>query len=113
MSTNLGRRQPDFVEQIAIAVADSPYAPTALHSVQLLVDTSGGAVTINFPAISALNHRQRIEVVDEAESFEAYPATPIPNGSDTIEGDSSAELNLNGIAVTFEANNRTKDWKIV
>ena len=64
--------------------ASSPYAPLSTDS-YLLVDTSGGAVTINLPAAAARNALP-IVVKDKTGNAVANPNTVTPHGAETIDG---------------------------
>jgi hypothetical protein len=65
-----------------VAFADSPYSGRCVHT--LLVDTNGGAVTVNFPkAFPGVG--QCFTVKDAGGNAAVDNITLVPNGADTIE----------------------------
>lgn len=69
-----------------ITAAQSPYSPQSYETVP--VDTTGGAVTVDLPAVAAANKGHRILVHDVGRA--AAQITIAPNGSDTIAGAASS-----------------------
>lgn len=71
-----------------ISAGDSPYSPVSYETV--LVNTTGGAVTVNLPAIAASNKGHRITIKDVGRAAAAI--TVARAGSDTIDGATSMSL---------------------
>lgn len=75
---------PAQVVSKAINFAMSPYAVLATDTL-LLVDTSGGAVTINMMAAAA---RAGVELTikDDTGNAVANPISVVPSGAETVDG---------------------------
>ena len=96
-------------DPIAVTVADSPI--TALAGKYYIVDTSGGAVTINMPSIAVVGQPTNIGVRKATTDLNAI--TVNPNGADTIDGASSYTVQAVG-NITFLADDlATDDWKAI
>jgi hypothetical protein len=70
--------------QTSVNHAASPYTPLATDAL-LLVDTTGGSVTINLPAASARNGYP-LTIKDAKGSANSNTITINRNGTDTIDG---------------------------
>lgn len=81
-----------------IAVAASPYTVLATDRV-LLVNTSGGPITINM--LPAALHPFTLEIKDDTGNAAANPITVVPNGAETIDGLSSYPMDSNYTDTTF------------
>lgn len=115
MATQFRKRQFDdgaFYDDIVfIDDGDSPYAvPDTVETVQ--ADSTNGAVTVNFPAISSANTGRRITVRDEKGTAETYSITVSPDGSDTIDGASSSVMSLNRSCTVYESDG-VNEWAVV
>lgn len=78
----------------AVAFAASPYTILAADTV-LLVDTSGGAVEVDLPAVASSSGRT-IVIKDEAGSAATNAITIDPNGAETLDGSAtSATITVN------------------
>lgn len=90
---------PTPVPTTAITFAMSPYTPTNADTV-LLVNTSGGAVTVNMqPAASRLG--SDITVKDDTGNAAANPISVVRNGAETIDGLTTYLIDSNYGAATF------------
>ena len=77
-------------------------------------DNSGGPVTVNLPAISALNDGVPHVVVDSREAATASNITIAPDGSDTIAtAPTSLDIDADGGAVTLMPDFAQTAWMIV
>lgn len=88
---------PKTVTPINITFAMSPYTPAPLES-YLLVDTSGGAVTINL-ATAASRNGVPLTVKDGSGNAAANPITLVPNGAERVDGLAAYLLDSNYAAV--------------
>jgi DnaJ-class molecular chaperone len=77
----------------------SPY--TAAYGQTLLVDTSGGAVTINLPA--AVAGGSSIVVLDVGGAASANNITLDPDGAETISGEATVEIDQDHKGLTLYA----------
>ena len=68
----------------AVNFAMSPYAVLATDTV-LLVDTSGGAVTINMMASGARGGVE-LTIKDDTGNAVANPISVVPSGAETVDG---------------------------
>ncbi len=84
----------------AISFASSPYT-VVLTDRLLLVDTSGGAITINMMAGGARNGIP-IEIKDSTGNAAANPITVTPFGAETIDGLATYLLDSAFVAVNFK-----------
>lgn len=66
-----------------VTVAMSPYVPLVTDTL-LMVDTSGGVVTIQMPL--AATRRLDLEVKDATGNAAANPISVLPAGAETIDG---------------------------
>lgn len=93
----------------SIVFADSPYNAT-IHDEVILVDASGGAVTINALAAATMGAGRRQEVIKTDSSANAV--TIDPNGSETINGNATLAISVPLTGVEYESdgsNLRTRD----
>ena len=72
----------------AVAFAASPYTVLAADTV-LLLDTSGGAVEVDLPAVASSSGRV-LTIKDEAGSAGTNAITIDPNGTETIDGSATS-----------------------
>lgn len=91
-----------------ITFASSPYA-VAATDYAILVDASGGAVTVNLPAVSA--SRKRILVV-KAVNVSGGSVTVAANGGDTIDGQTTQVVSVRYTSMTAQAPDSGTDWAI-
>lgn len=83
-------------------------AYTAVASDLVLCNTSGGAFTVTLP-LSPTNGTS-VGILDTNNSFATNNLTINPNGA-TIEGDTSAILNINGTYLSMVYSTITTNWK--
>ena len=94
-------------ETKALTSADSPYSVTTPYNT-FLCDTSSGAITVNLPAGSS-NQDKTITV--KKTTNDTNQITISPNGSDTIDGDSSLVIGGYQASVTMVMNGT--NWYII
>lgn len=82
-----------------VTVGMSPYTPLVTDQL-LLVDTSGGAVTINLTA-SASRSGAALEIKDATGNADANNITVNRNGAETIDGLTSVPMDSKFIAIKF------------
>lgn len=82
-----------------VSFAMSPYTPLAADQL-LLVDTSGGAVTINLTA-SASRGGAPIEVKDATGNADANPISVNRNGAETIDLLTTVTIDSKFMAIKF------------
>lgn len=83
--------------------SDSPYTVGESEDL-ILVDSSGGAVTVILPAASASNIKGHYTIKDAAGSAATHNITINPNGVQTLDGASSVTLAVNYNCITFMSN---------
>lgn len=83
----------------AVTFAMSPYTPTNADSV-LLVNTSGGAVTINLQAAAARAGLD-LTIKDDTGNAAANPISVVRNGAETIDGLTTYPIDSNYGAATL------------
>jgi hypothetical protein len=74
-------------------------------------NTAGGAFAISFPEMP--NDGSIVEVLDVAGTFYTNNLTINVSGSDTIEGDTSFVLDMNGTYASFMYNQSTLNWRLL
>jgi hypothetical protein len=93
-----------------ITSADSPYTVGA-YDYALRVDASGGAVTVNLPAIVSAGNQGR-QLVIKAVSVAGGNVTIARAGSDTIDGATSKVISTQYQSFTLHAPDAGADWAI-
>lgn len=88
----------------SITNADSPYTVTN-DDYLLMIDSSGGNVTVNLPTATSLQGR---ELKFYREDASANTISIVANGSDTIKGSTSKEILFQYTTVDLIAGNNTK-----
>lgn len=92
--------KPPAIVPTLVTFAMSPYTVLATDYL-LLVDTAGGAVTINMMAASARSNLP-LEVKDSTGHAQANPISVVRNGADTIDGFTTYPLASDFDAKTFK-----------
>ena len=98
-TTAYGRSYLTRASPVSIDHTVSPY--TAAYGQTLLVDTSGGAVTINLPA--AVAGGSSIVVLDVGGAAGTNNITLDPNGAETISGEATVEIDQDYKGLTLYA----------
>ena len=98
-TTTYGRSYLTRASPVSIDHTVSPY--TAAYGQTLLVDTSGGAVTINLPA--AVAGGSSIVVMDVGGAAGTNNITLDPNGAETISGEATVEIDQDYKGLTLYA----------
>ena len=98
-TTAYGRSYLTRASPVSIDHTVSPY--TAAYGQTLLVNTSGGAVTINLPA--AVAGGSSIVVLDVGGASSANNITLDPNGAETISGEATVEIDQDYKGLTLYA----------
>jgi hypothetical protein len=98
-TTAYGRSYLTRASPVSIDHTVSPY--TAAYGQTLLVDSSGGAVTINLPA--AVAGGSSIVVMDVGGSAGTNNITLDPNGAETISGEATVEIDQDYKGLTLYA----------
>ena len=98
-TTAYGRSYLTRASPVSIDHTVSPY--TAVYGQTLLVDTSGGAVTINLPA--AVAGGSSIVVMDVGGASSANNITLDPDGAETISGEATVEIDQDYKGLTLYA----------
>lgn len=98
-TTAYGRSYLTRASPVSIDHTVSPY--TAVYGQTLLVNTSGGAVTINLPA--AVAGGSSIVVLDVGGAANANNITLDPNGAETISGEATVEIDQDHKGLTLYA----------
>lgn len=94
----------DVGENVNITNADSPY--TAGTEGSITCDTTGGNITINLPIVS-----ENIgKVYTIIKNTAGNTVTILPDGSDTIDSQSSATLTINGETLTITGQSDAPNW---
>jgi len=93
--------------ETAIAVGDSPYTALATDVV-IVVDCSGGPVTVNLPAGSA---NRTYTILDAGGDAATSNITIVPDGAETIEGGANLVLNTNFAAAQLIWDGT--DWNVL
>jgi hypothetical protein len=78
----------------------------------LVVIGAVGAVTISLPAASAATAGRRYSIKDGDGLSGAQPITVVPAGADTIDGDTSAIINLAFGSIDL-CSNGVSAWRIL
>lgn len=86
---------------------DSPYTLVRTQSV-LLCDTTNGAITVNLPAASDLVQMEF--VIRKIAGPPTNVITVAPNGSDTVNGNSTLTINFTGSAASIFSDGATGWW---
>jgi hypothetical protein len=105
---------PQGYNPTIVTFAQSPYTPLATDTV-LLVDTTGGAVTITLPLGSSRSGASGyipLTVKDDKENAAVNAITVNRTAPDTIDGVTTYPLDSNGIAVTFQPKS-AGGWDVV
>ena len=107
LETTLARVEVDST--IGAYTATGNFTLSASDDV-VLVDTSGGDVTVTLPEISdeMVRHKQEFEVV---KTTTAGTLTILPTGTDTILGEPDAVVTVQWTALRFRAT--TGNWVVV
>lgn len=104
-----------FRDTVYIAFADSPYTLSSSHRGKLIsVDTSGGAVTVNLPAISGLDLTEAFAIVIRKQTSDANAVTIAPNGSETIDKVASSKslaAQNQAFILTPDTDTSPDDWQ--
>ena len=98
-TTAYGRSYLTRASPVSIDHTASPY--TAAYGQTLLVDTSGGAVTINLPA--AVAGGSSIVVLDVGGAAGTNNITLDPDGAETISGEATVEIDQDYKGLTLYA----------
>jgi hypothetical protein len=98
-TTGYGRSYLTRANPISIDHTASPY--TAAYGQTLLVNSSGGAVTINLPA--AVAGGSSIVVIDVGGAANTNNITLDPNGAETISGEATVEIDQDYKGLTLYA----------
>ena len=98
-TTTYGRSYLTRASPVSIDHTVSPY--TAVYGQTLLVDTSGGAVTINLPA--AVAGGSSIVVLDVGGAAGTNNITLDPDGAETISGEATVEIDQDHKGLTLYA----------
>lgn len=93
------------------SVSSSPYTVLSTD-IYLSVDCSGGAKTINLPAVATAGDGRVIVVKDASGDAAANNITITPNGAETIDEQANAILIANYVAINLMANTTTSNWEI-
>ena len=93
----------------SISNTDSPYTVLATDDI-IVVDCSGGVVTVNLPAVTATP--KRLEIKDATGNSGANNITVNRNGSDTIDGGTSSTLSTNYASLTL-CSDGSSQWMIL
>lgn len=94
-------------------VSTTPYAVLDTDR-YISVSTTGGARTVNLPAIASTNHGRVIRIGDASGNALANNITINPNGTDQIVNGGAGVahvLNSNDESITLMANNTTSNWE--
>jgi hypothetical protein len=95
------------LKSVSIAVGDSPYSLGA--QIVVYVDASGGDVTVNLPSASARGDRTYwVKKTDSSGNVVILS----PDGADTFEGESDAEIRTEGESLTFHSDG-TSNWSVI
>jgi hypothetical protein len=103
-----------FNDVVYITNAASPYTLLTTQSgVLLVIDTSGGAVTVNLPSIASAGDGWRISA--KKTTGDANFVTFARNGTDTIDGNTSDTITTVGQSKTYVADTdgTPDDWTSV
>jgi len=92
--------KPPAIVPTLIGIANSPYSVVATDYL-ILVDTSGGAVTINMMA-AAGRANLPVEIKDSSGNASANPISVVRNGADTIDGLTTYPIASDFAAFTFK-----------
>jgi len=94
-----------------VAFADSPV--TAAIGDRFLVDTTGGIVTINLPAVPSVTSARQLDVIviDAKLNFGANRCVLAPNGTNKIDTvNASIALTTNGVGATLVHDGDGTNW---
>ena len=83
-------------------------AYTAVNNDQVIVDTSGGVVTVTLPASPSIGNE--VTIIDGKGSFNTNNLTVNRNGSNINGAASNLTVNTNGEAFTLVYLNATRGW---
>lgn len=101
--------KPPAIVPTSISFASSPYTVLATDYL-ILVDTSGGAVTINMMAAAARNNLP-VEIKDSTGNAAANPISVVRNGAETIDGLTTYPMASDFVAYTFKP--ATGGYKVI
>ena len=83
-------------------------AYTAVNNDQVIVDTSGGVVTLTLPASPSVGNE--VTIIDGKGSFNTNNLTVNRNGSNINGAASNLTVSTNGTAFTLVYLNATRGW---
>ena len=97
------------IQWVSVTFADSPY--TIPHAeMGVLVDTSGGAVTINLP-LALPSKGSSVYIKDYSGTAGTNAITVVPTGTDTIDSDATLIIGTDHTGIELKAS--TTDWSII
>ncbi|MBU2559237.1 MAG: hypothetical protein KJ578_15780 [Bacteroidetes bacterium] len=99
-----------YQTRTSIDDTDSPYSLLVATDV-LLVDSSGGPVTVNLPAIAGVDAGKRFTIVDYGGNAGANAITVDGAGAETINGAATQTMGVNYAVLELEE--ETTEWQIV
>lgn len=92
--------KPPAIIPTNISVANSPYAVQSTDYL-IMVDTSGGPVTINMQPAAARANRE-VEIKDATGNASTNPISVVRNGAETIDGLTTYPIASDFAAFTFK-----------
>lgn len=101
--------KPPAIVPTSISFANSPYAVLPTDYL-ILVDTSGGAVTINMP-LAATRANLPVEIKDSTGNAAANPISVVRAGAETIDGLTTYPIASDFAAFTFKP--ATASYKVI
>lgn len=90
---------PSAITATPVTFAQSPYTPATSDQI-LLVNTSGGAVTINMP-LAAARAGLDLTIKDDTGNAAANPISVVASGAETTDGLATYPIDSNYGAATF------------
>lgn len=98
----------DHVVELEYITKTTDYTITSTDEV-ILVDASSGNITITLPALSSVDK----QVVRIKKISGGGIVTITPNGSDTIDNDSTKQISVTYTTLTLLADNTNSNWWII